>query len=90
MLFLLVWVVCLAEDEDLFLESLLFKKYLHKSLLFFSLSSVFIFCRLPGKAFQTVFDQHPDSLVRVVQVCYKKKRFWFLTLRKPRRFELRP
>ena len=25
-------------------------------------------CRLPGKAFQTVFEQHPDSLVRVVQV----------------------
>ena len=24
--------------------------------------------RLPGKAFQTVFEQHPDSLVRVVQV----------------------
>ncbi|PFX22568.1 Patatin-like phospholipase domain-containing protein 7 [Stylophora pistillata] len=24
--------------------------------------------RLPGKAFQTVFEQHPDSLVRVVQI----------------------
>ena len=79
MLFLLVWLVCLAEDEDLFLESILLKKYLHKSLFFFLSSVFFIFCRLPGKAFQTVFDQHPDSLVRVVQVCYKKKRFWFLT-----------
>ena len=28
-----------------------------------------------------MFDQHPDSLVRVVQVCYKKKRFWFLTFK---------
>ena len=79
MLFLLVWLVCLAEDEDLFLESILLEKYLPKSLFFFLSSVFFIFCRLPGKAFQTVFDQHPDSLVRVVQVCYKKKRFWFLT-----------
>ena len=27
-----------------------------------------LYFRLPGKAFQTVFEQHPDSLVRVVQV----------------------
>jgi len=84
-LFLLVWLVCLAGDAGLFVEHS-FRKIIFTNHYFF----VFFFYRLPGKAFQTVFDQHPDSLVRVVQVCYKKKRFWFLTLRKPKRVELLP
>lgn len=66
-------------------RTLLWKNYFHKSLFL-----CLFFYRLPGKAFQTVFEQHPDSLVRVVQVCYKKKRFWFLTLRKRKRVELLP
>lgn len=69
-LFLLVWLVCLVEEEDWFLSNHSFRKSIFTNHYFF-----FVFCfffyRLPGKAFQTVFDQHPDSLVRVVQVCYK-------------------
>ena len=38
-----MWLVCLAEDEDLFLESLLLKKYLHKSLFCFFYLLFFLF-----------------------------------------------
>lgn len=88
-LFLLVWLVCLVEDW--FLSNHSFRKSIFTNHYFFFCLLFFFFYRLPGKAFQTVFDQHPDSLVRVVQVCYKiNKRFWFLTLRKPKRVELLP
>ena len=90
-LFLLVWLVCLVEEEDLFLSNNSFRKIIFTHHYFFCVFCFFFFYRLPGKAFQTVFDQHPDSLVRVVQVCDKiNKRFWFLTLRKPKRVELLP
>ena len=46
----IVWVVCLAEDEDLFLESLLLKKYLHKSLFCFFISCFFYFLQAARKS----------------------------------------